>query len=137
MTWFQWLSGFFQALRVFKNARERRLQERQADREQLVELIETLFDRLERLEEHRTQAAVAAASAQTAQADALRTWFDMFKHDSTDSSPLPTVRSVDEFDAERSRERERLLELGYPLDGTPEEQMAFLQSIDWVMNPLS
>lgn len=125
-----WLTQLVQFFRFIKNARDRRAAEKVAEREHLIELLDTLFSRLEQLERTRSDAMIAASQAQQAQAEALKVWFEMFKFDSQDRSTAPTVRPADEYDAEQERTREKLISLGYPVDSSPAEQMAWLLAHD-------
>lgn len=100
-----------------------------------LELVDTVLARVEAAEKLRSAAQIESAKALQAQSDALRTWLEMFKVDSQDRSPGVTVRPSDEADAEEERYKQKLRELGYPVDGTPHEQMAFLLAHELIEAP--
>jgi DNA-binding protein H-NS len=120
------LARFFDLFRFIEHARQRREAELAAMHERNIELIDTLMSRLEKTESLRTEAAVEAAKGQQAMAEALQTWFEMFKFESQDNSPAQTVRPIDEWAAERQRATQELAAMGYPVDEPPEKQMAWL-----------
>jgi DNA-binding protein H-NS len=124
------LALLIEPFRFIKHARERRLKEVAELREHMVDMLDTVLGRLEATEQHRSLALIESAKAQQAQATALQTWFEMFKHDSMNNSPGTTVRPADEYDAEQQRMQEKLIELGYPVEKSPAEQMAWLLSHD-------
>jgi hypothetical protein len=122
---------WLEPLRIFKHAREARVVERAAEREHTLELIEAVLARAEQREAHTAGALAELGRGIQAQGMALSKWFDMFQHQPVDESlTTSTVTPADEHDDWQRKEIERLERAGFPVRGTPQEQLAFLQSMD-------
>lgn len=76
--------------------------------------------------EKQAEVMQAMSQANIAQSSALQTWFEMFKQGADAQQHSMTVRSSDEYRDAQNRDRERLVALGYPIDKSPEEQLAWL-----------
>ncbi len=138
-TFLLWLSRFAEAFRFIKKfrayleAREaaRRAERREAQ-EHVLDLVDTMLSRVEKISELHRDQGVAQAKASEKLAGAIAVWLEMFKqaNEGTDHLTTATVRSEDEFSAERDRERERLIKKGYPLNQPRNIQLQWLLEND-------
>jgi Holliday junction resolvasome RuvABC DNA-binding subunit len=129
---YAFLAELFEPFRFLKHARERRLLERQEEREHQLELIDTMLQRVEKVIEHQKDAAIATAQANSKLAEGIVTWLEMFKNSAEAQANLgtATVRSEDEYSDEQKRELERLIKLGYPVNEPRPVQLQWLLEND-------
>jgi DNA-binding protein H-NS len=123
------LMALMDLFRFIRNARERRRQEEAALREHTLELLDTVLSKVQAQNETTAAAMVEMAKASKAHAEALNTWFEMFKANNEMAHVgSVTVRGEDLWEEERAREHARLLAAGYPVNSSAAEQLAWLQS---------
>jgi len=121
------LAILFEPLRFIKHAQERRYLAERELREHTLELLDTMMQRSSEQQAHSAAVAMETAKSATALANALHTWFDMFKDNSAQEHlKSETVRSADEWSEEQQRTKRKLIEAGYPIDGSREDQLAYL-----------
>ncbi len=124
------LALLFEPFRFFKHAREARAAEAAAMREHTIELLDAVMSRVEKREEHSSRALEALGAAMSEQARATAKWFDMFQQQSTDAHlDTSTVRPENEAYAAEQRDIERFKQMGFPIDGSLEDQLAFIDDV--------
>jgi hypothetical protein len=86
-----------------------------AQHEHTLEMVETIMLRMEGISKANAEASAEQARAFTKNAEALQTWFEMFK-DNQGPGSGSIVRPEDEADAEEQRELARFKAAGYPTE---------------------
>lgn len=86
-----------------------------AQHEHTLEMVEAIMGRMEAIYKANAEASKEQARAFTKNAEALQTWFEMFR-DAQGPGSVSVVRPEDEAEAEDAREMERLRAAGYPVD---------------------
>ena len=126
----KYLSAFIELFRFLRRRRERLAAEKAAEREHTLELVDRVLKSAEVQAELFAKTQIAQAEANTRQAEALGKWFEMFKvNNEAAQQTTSSVRPEDEHDEWQQREIKRLVEAGYPVEGSPEEQLAYLISM--------
>jgi hypothetical protein len=128
----EFLQKLVEPLRFIKRARERRRQEKETEREFMVDLVDTVLARVEKIAEHQKDQGIAQSQSAQKLAEAIGTWLDMFKHanEAYANVASATVRPEDEFEAENQREQERLKAKGFPVDAPDAQKLAWLLEND-------
>lgn len=100
-----------------------------AQHEHTLEMVETIMGRMESIFKANSEASAEQARAFTKNAEALQTWFEMFK-DNQGPGAVSIVRPEDEAADEERRELARLKEAGYPVESQdPATVATFLSNL--------
>lgn len=100
-----------------------------AQHEHTLEMVETIMERMEGISKANAEASAEQARAFSKNAEALQTWFQMFK-DNQGPGGGSIVRPEDEAEAEEQRELARLKNAGYPVDSQdPATVATFLSTL--------
>lgn len=97
--------------------------------------MESVFSRMEKRDGMQAAVMQEMAKATAAQAASFATWLEMFKQGHDQQLTSLTVRPQDELDEARKRERERLMQVGFPIDKSAEEQLSWFLANDFSPTP--